>query len=127
MSSQTPSHAVQTQQDVAQATKAGEGTQSCEGADLHCRVDFAIYPDKCQTSLTDCISEIEKVLKQHGFSCEVHSHGTTLEGPMANVLRALQACHAIIHDKCNCVRLNSNVRIETKKDKSECKTAEKEA
>ncbi|KAG0253059.1 hypothetical protein DFQ27_007703 [Actinomortierella ambigua] len=112
--------------EVKGTTSSSSSLSSSSPSGIHCRVDFAIYPGKdCQSSLSECMNEIEKVLAQHGFTYVIHSHGTSLEGPMPRVLRALEACHAVIHDKCSCMRLYSNVRMETRTDKVLRGTSEK--
>ncbi|KAG0229984.1 hypothetical protein BGW42_001215 [Actinomortierella wolfii] len=109
----TPSHIVQTQQDVAQQQSTGSDTDV-----MHCLVDFAIYPDtKTPRSLSECICEIEKVLQKQGVSYKVQRHGTYFHGTMSDVLKAIEACHASMHAKCGCTRLCSNIRLETKMGK----------
>ncbi|KAI1294257.1 hypothetical protein EDD11_008202 [Mortierella claussenii] len=81
---------------------------------LNCRVDFAIYPLGTTTPFSDYIDKVEQILKECGLQYKVHAEGTTIEGEMMEVMRAIKCCHQAAH-AMQCPRIVSNIRLDTGK------------
>ncbi len=67
-------------------------------------------------SLSEKILRIVELLRDYDFIVETHASGTDIEGKLADILRAVAQIHETLHNE-GCVRLITNLKLETRTDK----------
>jgi len=70
-----------------------------------------------ETSVSKYIAQVQRVLDKTGLTFEMHSYGTTVQGPWSQVCQAIQSSHKAVH-AMGCNRVATDVRIGTRIDKA---------
>jgi uncharacterized protein (TIGR00106 family) len=82
----------------------------------HVIADVCITPIGAGVSVSKEIIEVEKVLRSFPVKCKLHAYGTNIEGEWNDVMNAVKASHARLHD-LGVQRVSSNMRFGTRIDK----------
>ena len=62
------------------------------------------------------VKRVVELLQGYDFIIETHASGTDIEGEMEDILAAVAQIHETLHQE-GCVRLISNIKLETRTDK----------
>lgn len=82
----------------------------------HVIADVCITPIGQGVSVSKEIIEVEHVLREFPIKCKLHAYGTNLEGEWEDVMAAVKAAHARLHE-LGITRVSSNMRFGTRTDK----------
>jgi uncharacterized protein (TIGR00106 family) len=78
--------------------------------------EFTIIPIGVGVSLSKYVAACEQVLEASGLSYELHANGTNLEGEWDQVMEAIKACHARLHEM-GVPRIATQIKIGTRSDR----------
>ncbi len=78
--------------------------------------ELQVIPIGSGVSVRKDIMRIVELLQGYDFVVETHASGTDIEGELEDILRAISQIHKTLH-KEGCVRLISNLKLETRTDK----------
>ena len=81
-------------------------------------MDLCIVPIGVGTSLSQYITECEKIIQKKGLTCLLHAYGTNIEGPWDEVMEAVKECHEKIH-QMGAPRINTIIKLGTRTDKKQ--------
>ena len=82
-------------------------------------VDLCMIPLGKGLSLSPYIASCQRVLKEHGLTCNLHAYGTNIEGDWDVVFNAIKACHEVLHAS-GVVRIHTSIKCGTRTDKQQC-------
>ncbi|GAM85978.1 hypothetical protein ANO11243_039880 [Dothideomycetidae sp. 11243] len=83
----------------------------------HCTADFCLIPLGTPTaSVSQEIASVQRLLARSGLYYEMHSAGTTVEGPWDEVMTLIGRCHGMLHQR-GIVRIQSDIRVGSRTDK----------
>ncbi|WP_111412095.1 MTH1187 family thiamine-binding protein [Billgrantia lactosivorans] len=85
---------------------------------MHVVADVSVTPIGAGASLSSHIAACEEVIEEAGLKYRLHAHGTNLEGSWENVMRVVQRCHEVLHER-GAPRVDSAIRIATASDKDQ--------
>lgn len=79
-------------------------------------VDLCVVPLGVGVSVSEYVTECEKILKQAGLKTQLHAYGTNIEGPWDEVFEAIRKCHEQIH-MLGAPRITTTIKLGTRIDK----------
>ncbi|CUM64265.1 uncharacterized protein PRCAT00001862001 [Priceomyces carsonii] len=86
---------------------------------LKCLADVCLIPIGTGTpSVSNEVALITNLARNSHLKCTLHSAGTTIEGPWNEVTDLIGQMHQLLH-KNGVVRIQSDIRIGTRIDKSQ--------
>ncbi|MCE8015370.1 MTH1187 family thiamine-binding protein [Halomonas sp. MCCC 1A17488] len=80
--------------------------------------DVNVTPIGAGASLSSHVAACEEVIEEAGLKYRLHAHGTNLEGSWEDVMRVVQRCHEVLHER-GAPRVDSAIRIATATDKDQ--------
>lgn len=80
--------------------------------------DVNVTPIGAGASLSSHIAACEEVIEEAGLKYRLHAHGTNLEGSWEEVMRVVQRCHDVLHER-GAPLVDSAIRIATASDKDQ--------
>lgn len=80
--------------------------------------DVSVTPIGAGASLSSHIAACEEVIEEAGLAYRLHAHGTNLEGSWEEVMRVIQRCHDVLHER-GAPRVDSTIRVATATDKDQ--------
>ncbi|BDD62917.1 hypothetical protein MPDQ_007887 [Monascus purpureus] len=84
-----------------------------------CTTDFSLVPiGTGTTSYSQQIADIQRLVQQSGLKYQMHSTGTTVEGPWDQVLQVIGFAHTLVH-QAGIARIQTDVRVTTRTDKAQ--------
>lgn len=83
---------------------------------MHIHLELCLIPVSGETSLSPAIARCQDILREAGLDPQLHAWGTNVEGDWDQVMAALKACHAAVHDM-GAPRIVSSVKIGSRIDK----------
>ena len=83
---------------------------------MHVVADISVIPIGAGASISSHIAACEEVIEQAGLKHRLHSHGTNVEGTWEEVMRVIERCHSVLHERGS-PRVDSAIRIATATDK----------
>ena len=78
--------------------------------------ELQVVPIGSGVSVRKEVEQVIEVLQGYDFIVETHAAGTDIEGEMDDILKAVARIHETLH-RAGCVRLISNLKLETRTDK----------
>jgi uncharacterized protein (TIGR00106 family) len=84
---------------------------------MQATADFQFIPLGAGVSVREQIVEVVAMLKQYDFIVESHAAGTNIEGPLEQILKAVEQIHRAMHAR-GTVRIVSYLKLETRSDKT---------
>jgi uncharacterized protein (TIGR00106 family) len=81
-------------------------------------LDFCVVPLGVGVSVSEYISECQRVLVQHGLPHQLHPYGTVVEGEWESVFAALRECHERVH-ALGAPRISTSLRLGTRTDRDQ--------
>lgn len=79
--------------------------------------DLQVIPLGEGVSVREQIIQVVERLKESDFTIHSHAAGTNIEGELSDILAAVEAIHAMLHESGS-VRLVSYLKLETRTDKT---------
>ena len=79
-------------------------------------VELQVVPIGDGVSVRREVTRVVELLKDYDFIVETHASGTNIEGELADILKAVEKIHEILHEEGS-VRLLSYLKLETRTDK----------
>ncbi|KAI5304009.1 hypothetical protein KEM56_006961 [Ascosphaera pollenicola] len=87
-----------------------------------CIADFCLVPlGTGNASVSTEVATVQKVIQDSGLKYNLHSAGTTIEGPWADVFACIGRCHQTLHDN-KYARVHTSIRVGTRTDKVQSMT-----
>ncbi|KAH0350865.1 hypothetical protein KCU81_g2328, partial [Aureobasidium melanogenum] len=84
-----------------------------------CIADFCLIPLGTPTaSVSQEVSQVQRLLKKSGLVYHMHSAGTTVEGSWDDVMRVIGQAHSMLHEN-GVVRIQSDIRVGSRTDKKQ--------
>jgi uncharacterized protein (TIGR00106 family) len=81
-------------------------------------VQFSVVPlGTGSTSISPYVAQVHKVLQQSGVKHTLTPMGTVLEGPLPQLLEAIQKCHEVPFDQ-GAQRVMTLINIDDRRDKA---------
>ena len=80
--------------------------------------DLCVVPMGVGVSVSEYITECEKILSEAGLTIKLHGYGTNIEGEWDDVFSAIKKCHEKIHEMGS-PRISSTLRFGTRTDKEQ--------
>ncbi|PMR72670.1 MTH1187 family thiamine-binding protein [Billgrantia endophytica] len=80
--------------------------------------DVNITPLGAGASLSSHVAACEEIIEEAGLKYHLHAHGTNLEGSWEEVMRVIQRCHDVLHER-GAPRVDSSIRVATATDKDQ--------
>jgi uncharacterized protein (TIGR00106 family) len=77
---------------------------------------LSVIPIGTELSLSKYVAACERVLLEAGLSCELHAHGTNVEGEWEDVMDAVRRSIETIH-AMGCARLSVFLKIGSRTDR----------
>jgi uncharacterized protein (TIGR00106 family) len=81
-------------------------------------VDVSIVPIGVGVSLSKYVAACERVLRESGFTPQLHAYGTNVEGEWDQVFAAVKRCHEVLHEM-GAPRVATNIRAGTRTDRDQ--------
>ena len=78
--------------------------------------ELQVVPVGSGVSVRNEVARVVDLLKERKFVMETHASGTDIEGEMEDILATVAQIHETLHRE-GCVRLISNLKLETRTDK----------
>ena len=78
--------------------------------------DLQVIPLGEGVSVRQQIIKVVKLLSEYPLIVNTHAAGTNLEGSLADILKAVEEVHGLLHDN-GTVRILSYLKLETRTDK----------
>jgi uncharacterized protein (TIGR00106 family) len=69
-------------------------------------------------SLSPYVAACIELLKERGLKVHVHALGSNIEGEIGDVLRAVEACHELVH-RMGAGRIVTTVKLTTRTDREQ--------
>ncbi len=80
--------------------------------------DFCVIPMGVGTSVSEYVTECERIFQQAGLSHQLHAYGTNVEGEWEEVFAALRRCHERVHEM-GAPRISTTVKLGTRNDRAQ--------
>ncbi|NCS88914.1 MAG: hypothetical protein AUK34_13910 [Ignavibacteria bacterium CG2_30_36_16] len=80
--------------------------------------DLCVVPMGVGVSVSEYITECEKILSEAGLTIKLHGYGTNIEGEWDDVFSAIKKCHEKIHEMGS-PRISSTLRFGTRTDREQ--------
>lgn len=80
--------------------------------------DICIVPMGVGASVSKEVTVCERILRETGLPTKLHAYGTNIEGEWDDVFRAVERCHAVLHEM-GVLRVTTNIRVGTRIDKAQ--------
>ncbi len=84
---------------------------------MQATAEFQLIPLGAGVSVRKQVVAVVDMLKSYDFIIETHASGTNIEGPLDEILQAVQAVHHALHEQ-GTVRIVSYLKLETRSDKT---------
>ena len=84
---------------------------------MHAVADICVIPLTGSVSVRAEVARAHQLLAESGLKVHLHAYGTNVEGPLPEVLAALQTVHETLHAE-GCPRLSTTVKLGTRTDKA---------
>lgn len=85
----------------------------------NCVADFCLIPlGTGNPSVSSEVAEIQRLMKRCGLTFEMHSAGTTVEGPWDDVMKIIGQAHSLLHGN-GVVRIQTDIRVGSRTDKKQ--------
>ena len=81
-------------------------------------LDLCVVPLGVGVSVSRYIVACQEVLKEEGFTPQLHPYGTIIEGEWDSVLAAVRKCHERIHEM-GAPRISTTIKLGTRTDRSQ--------
>lgn len=88
---------------------------------MKCIADLSVTPIGDGVSVSEQVTQCERILQSFPIETHLHAYGTNLYGEWDDVFAAVKACHEHLH-KQGTVRVNSSIRVGTRTDKDQTLT-----
>ena len=83
---------------------------------MQATAELQVIPIGNGVSVRPEITRVAEMLEKYNFIIETHASGTNIEGPLPEILAAVEHIHEMLH-KTGTVRLVSYLKLETRTDK----------
>ncbi|KAH8588082.1 putative cell wall biogenesis protein Ecm15 [Bisporella sp. PMI_857] len=84
-----------------------------------CIADFCLIPiGTASPSVSTEIAAVQRLMKASGLTYEMHSAGTTVEGPWDAVMRLIGQAHTLVHQN-GIARVQTDIRVGSRTDKEQ--------
>ena len=83
---------------------------------MHAVADICVIPLTGNISVRREVARAHDVLRATGLHVHLHAYGTNIEGPLPEILAAIQQVHEVLHDE-GCPRLSTTIKLGTRTDK----------
>lgn len=80
--------------------------------------DVCVIPLGVGASVSQEVTECERVLRESGLKTRLHAYGTNIEGEWDEVMAAVKRCHERLH-AMGVPRVSTSIRIGTRTDKEQ--------
>lgn len=81
-------------------------------------LDLCVVPLGVGVSVSRYIVACQQVLKEAGFTPQLHPYGTIIEGEWDAVLAAVRKCHERIHEM-GAPRISTTIKLGTRTDRTQ--------
>jgi uncharacterized protein (TIGR00106 family) len=81
-------------------------------------VDLCVIPMGVGVSVSNYVTECQKIIRSSGLSYQMHAYGTNIEGEWDAVFAIVKRCHEVVHE-AGAVRISSTLRVGTRTDKAQ--------
>ena len=81
-------------------------------------LDLCVVPLGVGVSVSRYIVACQQVLKEAGFTPQLHAYGTIIEGEWDAVLAAVRKCHERIHEM-GAPRISTTIKLGTRTDRTQ--------
>jgi len=85
---------------------------------MHVTVELCLVPLGVGVSVSPYVSAAVRVLREAGFTPEVHAYGTNFEGEWDDAMAAIRRCHEAVHE-LGAPRIHSSVKLGTRTDRDQ--------
>lgn len=85
---------------------------------MHAIADICVIPITGQLSVREPVARAVEILRARGLEVRLHAYGSNVEGPLSEVLAAIQDIHEQLHAD-GVPRLSTSIKLGTRTDKSQ--------
>ncbi|MEO1527802.1 MAG: MTH1187 family thiamine-binding protein [Planctomycetota bacterium] len=81
-------------------------------------VDLCVVPMGVGVSVSQYVSECQRVLEEAGLAHHLHAYGTNIEGEWDAVFAAVKLCHERVHEM-GAPRITTSIKVGTRTDREQ--------
>ena len=81
-------------------------------------VDLCVIPLGVGVSVSEYVTECEKIFKEADLNTHLHAYGTNIEGEWDEVFDAIKLCHEKVHEM-GAPRITTTIRLGTRVDREQ--------
>ncbi len=81
-------------------------------------IDLCVVPMGVGVSVSEYVTECQRVIAEAGLESSMHSYGTNIEGEWDDVMAAVKTCHERVH-AMGAPRITSTIRLGTRTDREQ--------
>lgn len=81
-------------------------------------VDLCVVPLGVGVSVSQYVTECQKILTDMGLKTHLHAYGTNIEGEWEDVFAAIKKCHQRIHHM-GAPRISTTIKLGTRTDREQ--------
>ncbi len=81
-------------------------------------VDLCIIPLGVGVSVSEYVTECQRVLLKAGLEPQLHAYGTNIEGDWDTVFQAIKKCHEAVHEM-GAPRITTTIKLGTRIDREQ--------
>ena len=85
---------------------------------MHAIAELCVIPISGSVSVRDEVAQAHRILAETGLPTELHAYGTNIEGPMDQILAAVERIHSELHGS-GVPRVHTAIKIGTRTDKTQ--------
>jgi uncharacterized protein (TIGR00106 family) len=85
---------------------------------MHVIVDLCVVPLGVGVSVSQYVTECEKILTDLGLKTHLHAYGTNIEGEWDSVFAAVKKCHERVH-QMGAPRISTTIKLGTRTDREQ--------
>jgi len=83
---------------------------------MHAVADICVIPLTGSVSVRSEVARAHELLRATGLEVHLHAYGTNIEGPLPDILAAIENIHETLHAE-GCPRLSTTIKLGTRTDK----------
>ncbi|WP_110665811.1 MTH1187 family thiamine-binding protein [Salinicola halophilus] len=85
---------------------------------MHVIVDLCVVPLGVGVSVSEYVTECQRIIEASNLDYAMHAYGTNIEGPWDEVMAVVKACHERVHE-CGAPRITTTLKMGTRTDRAQ--------
>jgi uncharacterized protein (TIGR00106 family) len=85
---------------------------------MNVMIDLCVVPMGVGVSVSEYVTECQRIIQASGLSHQMHAYGTNIEGDWDAVFAVVKQCHEIVHEK-GAPRITTSMRVGTRIDRDQ--------